>query len=323
MESRTVSSNLEVHCTNPIVTVGMCVRNCEKMRVLLVNAIDSIMKQDFPHERMQVIFVDDGSKDRTAQIISNRVSKTDIKVKIFKTEWQGLGPARNLIAQNAEGKYIVWVDADEILSNDYVTRQVEFMEKNPKVGITTGTVRMVLGNFVLNLEIIPEIINRINFGKPKNFIWKTEKMPGTGGATYRAEALRQVKGFDEHLKGVGEDQDVALRIRNAGWLIRLNDAPFTELHNGMSTFVDLWRKYHWYGRGGHKIYRQNRELFSLPRMSPLAGFMAGVTYSLVSYRIIHQKKVFLLPIHYSIKMMAWASGFIEGQIQSIKHALLP
>ena len=305
---------------NHKVAIGMCLRNSER---ILRGAVNSIARQDFPHEKMQMIFVDDGSEDNTLNVLSNCVSKIDIAAKILHTQWQGLGPARNLILSNTDAEYILWLDADEILSDNYVTRQIEFMEKNPRVGITSGLVTVVPENAVLSLELIPEIVNRLNFGKPKNFIWKTEKMPGTGGATYRVEALKQVKGFDEHLKGVGEDQDVASRIRNAGWLIRLNDAPFVELHGGMSTFADLWRKYHWYGHGGQKIYRQNRELFSLIRMSPLASFITGVAYSLVSYKITHQKIVFLLPIHYSIKMMAWASGFIEGQIQFMRQEPMP
>jgi hypothetical protein len=188
------------------------------------------------------------------------------------------------------------------------------MEKNPKVAITAGVVKLVPRNLVLNLELIPAIINHTNYGKPKGLIWKTERMPGTGGTTFRVKALKQVNGFDERLTGVGEDQDVAYSIREAGWLIRMNDATFYEFHGRMSTFQDLWKKYFWYGKGGQKIYRQNRGLFSFPRMSPLAGFITGVFYSLTAYKLLHQKEVFLLPLHYGLKMTAWMLGFIQGQI---------
>lgn len=296
----------------PVVTIGMCVRNCEN---IVQNALDSVINQDYPHEKMQIIFVDDGSEDHTLSIISAYVKKIDIQTKILQTRWQGLGSARNLILNNADGEYIVWVDADEVLTKNYVKKQVEFMESNPSVGITTGLFSTVQKNLVLNLELIPAIIEHVNFGKPKSFMWKTQKMPGTGGATFRVKALRQVDGFDEKLKGVGEDQDVAHRIQNAGWLIRLNNARLYELHGGLLTFKDLWRRYRWYGYGGEKIYRKNREIFSLPRMSPMAGVLAGFLYSLIAYKLIRQKKVFLLPLHYGIKMTAWMIGFISSQRQ--------
>jgi glycosyltransferase involved in cell wall biosynthesis len=297
----------------PVVTIGMCLRNCER---ILSDAIDSIIEQDFPHELMEIIFVDDGSEDNTLRIVTEYVSRMDIEAKVFQTKWQGLGPARNLIVSNADGEYIIWVDADEILTKDYVNKQVEFMEQNPNVGITAGVVQTITGNLILNLELIPGIVDHMLSEKPRSHIWKSEKLPGTGGAAFRVKALRQVNGFDERLKGVGEDQDVAKRIRNASWSIRLNNATFYERHGGMSTLNDLWKKYLWYGYGNQKLYRKNRELFSLLRMSPPAGFMAGLFYSLVAYKLLHQKEVFLLPFHFSLKMTAWTLGFIKGQISS-------
>ena len=299
----------------PVVSIGMCLRNCENT---LRGAIDSVIKQDFPHEHMEIIFVDDGSEDNTLRIISNYVSRMDIDAKVFQGKWKGLGTARNLVVSNANGDYIIWVDGDEILPEDYVRKQVAFMEQNPSVGITAGIVGILSGNIVLNLELIPIIMDHIRNGKPRSFVWKTEKLPGTGGATFRVKALKEVNGFDDHLKGVGEDQDVARRIRDAGWLIRLNDAVFYERHGGMSTLKDLWNKYFWYGCGNQSLYRKNRKLFSLPRMSPPAGFITGFFYSLIAYKLLHRKIVFLLPFHFALKMTAWSMGFIRSQIMHSK-----
>ncbi|MEM2143741.1 MAG: glycosyltransferase [Candidatus Jordarchaeaceae archaeon] len=296
-----------------VVTIGICVRNGEQT---IANAIESIVKQDFPHDKMQLIIVDDGSTDRTPQILFDYASKIDIKTKIFQTNWQGLGPSRNLIIKNAEGQYIIWVDADEILPESYVRKQVEFMSKNPKVGISVGLVKLVSKNYVLNLELIPAIITHLNYNKPKNLIWKTAKLPGTGGAIFRVDALKQVNGFDERISGVGEDQDVAQRIKNAGWLILLNQEPFFELHGGMSTFQDLWKKYFWYGYGAYNIYKLKKPLYSFIRMSPLAGILTGFLYSIAAYKLMHSKTVFLLPIHYSFKLTAWMFGFIKAQIEA-------
>lgn len=300
----------------PIVSIGMCLRNSENT---LEDVFDSLIKQDLPHELMEIIFVDDGSEDQTLQIITNYVSSIDIDAKVFHTKWRGLGPARNLVVNNARGDYIIWVDGDQILPEDYVRKQVEFMEQNSKVGITAGILGFFPGNTFLNLELIPAIIDHINYEKPRSFVWKTEKLPGTGGSIFRVEALKQVNGFDNHLTGVGEDQDIARRIKDAGWLIRLNDAVFYERHGGMSTLTDLWNKYFWYGYGNQSLYRKNRRLFSLPRMSPPAGFITGFFYSLIAYKLVHQKKVFLLPLHFAFKMTAWSLGFIKGQIMNAKN----
>src|SRR5208337_5334906 len=105
------------------------------------------------------------------------------------------------------------------------------------------------GNLILNLELVPFIVNQRNFGQTRNFIWKTEKLIGTGGSMFRVKALKQVNGFDEHIEGAGEDLDLVLRLKKAGWLIRPNTAEFYELHGGLSKPKDLWKKYFWYGHG--------------------------------------------------------------------------
>jgi len=119
----------------PKVTVGVCVRNCEGF---VEEVIESIMNQDFPHELMEVIFVDDGSEDETLSIIKGHIPKMDMKVKVFHHEWKGLGYSRNVVVDNATGDFILWVDGDMVLSRDFVSGLVRFMEQNAKVGIAKG-----------------------------------------------------------------------------------------------------------------------------------------------------------------------------------------
>jgi glycosyltransferase involved in cell wall biosynthesis len=297
----------------PLVTVGICVRNGE---ALLPYAVDSILHQDYPQDRIQIIFVDDGSEDHTPQIISRYVQILGDRAKTFKSQWKGLGYARNRVVDMADGEYLLFVDADEILTPGYVAVQVEALEKNPQVGITAGVFRTVPGNVILSLEVTPHIVKQKSFGKPKNFIWKTEKLIGTGGTTFRTSVVRQAHGFDESIKGAGEDSDLVLRIKRAGWLLKPNDGELYELHSGLSKPKDLWQKYYWYGYGCQKSFQQTRGAFSLPRMTPFAGLVTGVLFSFPAYRFLRQKQVFLLPLHFGFKHAAWTLGFMKAQIES-------
>lgn len=297
------------------VTIGVCVRNGEKM---LIDAVDSVINQDFPAEQLQIIFVDDGSADKTPEIIKGYMPLFGDRGKFFKTPWKGLGHARNLIVKEADGELLLFVDADQILTKDYVKAQVEFMKKNPQVGITAGVFKTVPRNFILNLEVAPYIVNQKNYGKPKSFIWKNDKLIGTGGTTFRVKAIRQVDGFNESIKGAGEDTDLILRIKRAGWLLQPNMAELYELHGGLSKPKDLWKKYFWYGYGSQKSFEQIGRAFSLPKMTPIAGFVTGMFYSFPAYKYLYQKQVFLLPLHFGFKHAAWTFGFIKGQIQGSK-----
>jgi glycosyltransferase involved in cell wall biosynthesis len=289
------------------VTIGVCVRNGAAM---LPRVIESIIHQDYPHELLEVIFVDDGSEDETLSIMKSYASKMDMQVKIFHHEWKGLGPTRNVVINNATGDYIVWVDADMILPKDHIRKQVEFMKKNPEVGIAKAKYELSSDrNLVALLEDISCIVEDLNSGS------NCVKLPGTGGTIYRTEAIRQAGGFDNYLVSVGEDQDAAYRIRASGWLIKMNDAYFFELRE--RSWSALWRKYFWYGSGNYFLYRKNKLIFKPYKMIPLVGFFAGLLYSFLAYRLIRRKVVFILPLHFAFKSAAWFLGFISGFLKSV------
>ncbi len=290
----------------PKVTIGICVRNCA---ATISEAIKSVIAQDYPHELIEVIFVDDGSEDETLSVINSFIPKMDMKVKVFHHKWKGLGASRNVVVNNAEGKYIIWVDGDMILPSDHVRKQVEFMEENPKVGIAKARYgRADEENIVEVLENIPFMICDLR-DEPLD-----SKLPGTGGAIYRVKAIRQVKGFDEKLRGTGEDQDIAFRIRKAGWLIKRSPATFYERR--AQTWREVWKKWVWYGRGDYYLYCKNRNIFSLFRMNPLAGFVKGVLQVADAYKLVQRRFVFLLPFHFVFEMMAWCLGFTKSHLES-------
>jgi len=299
----------------PLVTIGTCARNCQDS---LAQAIESIINQDFPHELMEIIFIDDGSEDGTLAIIHDFVLKMAIASKVFHTEWKGLGPARNIVVNNARGDYILWVDADMILPRDHVRKQVQFMEQHPEAGIAKATHGMMpKQGLVATLEDIAYMVEDYKFGGQVE-----EKLPGTGGSIYRRNALEQVCGFDENIKGVGEDLDAAYRIKEAGWLIfRRTPAIFYEKRK--KTWKELWKQYYWYGNsvqywyGPHAQYPPDR-IVALHKMIPLAGFLTGLLYCSSAYRLSYTKVTFLLPLHFGFKTAAWFLGFIAGTMRR-KH----
>jgi len=295
-------------CKRPIVTLGICVKNCETS---IKEAVESVLAQDFPHESMEVIFLNDGSEDKTLPVIKYCISRMDMRTRLYNSEWRGLGPARNVVVDNAIGDYIVWIDGDMILPRDHVRKQVEFMEQNPKVGIAKARYGMLpkesLVSFLENIVDVTEDA----YAEDE---WKTNlRLPGTGGSIYRVKAIRQVGGFDPNLKRVGEDQDAAYRVKRAGWLIYRTNAVFYE-RRGIKTWQSLWDKHFWYGYDHYRLYRKNRSLFTFYKMVPPASFIAGLLKSIIAYRLTRRKAVFLLPFQYAFKMTAWLLGFVKRQI---------
>lgn len=293
----------------PSVTIGICVRNCVST---IREAIESIIVQEYPHNLMEVIFVDDGSIDDTLAIIKKYAIKMDMKVRIFHHKWKGLGFSRNIVVNSATGKYIVWVDGDTMLSKNYIKELVELMEKNPKIAIAKGIQGLI---YTKSLAAFLENILHTTYDfEEKNGTLK--RFPGTGGSIYRLEAIRNIGGFDNNLQGVGEDQDVAYRIASSGWSIKKAHVLYYERHR--PSWKALWDEYFWWGSGMSDVYRKHSNLIHPYKMLPLLGFLAGIIYSIKAYKIIKKKIVFLLPFHFIYKSTAWCLGFLNEFLKNRK-----
>jgi len=298
-----VGSKVKKPANYPKVTIGVCVRNCQD---LIREAIDSIINQDYPHELMEVVFVDDGSEDKTLAIIEGYVPKMDMPTKVFHQEWKGLGSARNVVVNNASGKYIIWVDGDMQLPRSFVRKQVTFMERNPSVGIGKGKYGIyVQENLVSTLENMEFIASNFRLKGKEN-----STPLGTGGSIYRFEAIRQVGGFDQNITGSGEDMDAEYRIKASGWLLNITPAVFYERRR--KTWKALWNEYFWHGKSASYLFGKNVRIINPYKLWPPVTLVTEFFRVTFVYKLTCRKVALLLPIHYIFKRIAWLFGFIRG-----------
>lgn len=89
---------------------------CYNQGHFLGDALNSILNQDY--ENFEVIIINDGSTDNTIEITSNYLKK-DSRFKLVNQKNQGLSAARNTGLKNASGKFILFLDADDWLENDF------------------------------------------------------------------------------------------------------------------------------------------------------------------------------------------------------------
>ena len=96
--------------------------NCEKT---IKEAILSAQNQTY--ELIEIIVINDGSTDETEQIV-NEIAKKDDRIRSYFQSNNGVSAARNAGLKYASGKYITFLDADDILKNDAIQKLVESSE---------------------------------------------------------------------------------------------------------------------------------------------------------------------------------------------------
>lgn len=95
------------------ISVIVPVYNAERTLRECINSILSQKYKDF-----ELLIIDDGSKDRSAAIC-DEYSQKDHRVKVFHKPNGGVSSARNLGLDNAKGKWITFIDADDYISDDF------------------------------------------------------------------------------------------------------------------------------------------------------------------------------------------------------------
>ena len=290
-----------------VVTIGICSRNSKNT---IANAIESVLSQDFAKEKMEIIFVDDSDDNETSSIIRDYISKNVIECRLFDRIRSGLSKARNAVVNNAKGDYIVWVDSDMVLPSDHVRKQVDFMEQHPDVAIAAARFcglpeKKLLVN-LQNLEWVA--VNHLAGIEGKLNI----PCIVCGGAIYRTEPIKQIGGFDEEIIGACEDEEIEIRVTQAGWsTYKVTDACYFESRK--KTWKAVWKQFFWYGYGSHFLLHQNK------RTVKPAQVLDPFTYSNVAYRLTRKKIAFLVPLQYYFKRVAWYFGFLNAHLNGYGH----
>jgi len=132
---------------NPMVSVIMLTYNRERY---LPESIASVLSQTLT--ALELIIVDDGSSDGSERLITQW---KDSRIRYFKFPHTGeASRLRNWGIDQSKGKYIAFIDSDDIWSPEKTRRQIEALEKNTALGFTfTNVIEFTNNNSILKKGI--------------------------------------------------------------------------------------------------------------------------------------------------------------------------
>lgn len=175
--------------------------NAEKY---ISQAIESILKQTC--DDFEFIILNDGSTDKTREIIQN-YTKQDKRIRLINNNKNfGLTRSLNIGLEEARGKYIARIDADDLSEPERLQKQYEFMEANPEYALAGSWVKIIDSEGrEMTVRKLPTDIKLIKFnfifGKP--CLWHSSIF-------FRKEEMDKVGNYDEEYK---YSQDLNLYVR--------------------------------------------------------------------------------------------------------------
>lgn len=117
----------------PLVSV---ITPCYNSAGYIGRYLDCILAQDY--DNIQLIIINDGSKDATEEIVKSYVVSLEEKGVTLTYSYQqnqGLGAAINAGLKLIKGEYFTWCDSDNLLTNDYFRENIAFFEAHPEAMI--------------------------------------------------------------------------------------------------------------------------------------------------------------------------------------------
>ena len=187
------------------VSVIIPIYNGEKY---IKDAIDSVLNQTF--QNFEIILINDGSTDKTSEILD--IYNKNNKIKILNIEKnQGQASAINLGIKKSKGKYLAYLDSDDIMLENRLLCQLKYLDKHKNIGLIFSDIGYINQNGYSVIIKTKFFINK-KWAKNKcnsnsllvfNYISRSSVM-------HRRSCIDVIGDFDEEISGI-DDLDMWIR----------------------------------------------------------------------------------------------------------------
>ena len=217
---------------SPLVSVVVLTRNRAK---LLGGCLATLLAQSYPANRTEILVVDDGSTDRTAETV-RVLARAHPRLRYVPQPHLGIPAARNRGVRSARGELAAIVADDYLLDPDYLRRAVLFFEQDPKAQVLrfriqphSRSISSLVNHFAYEVEFLQRLYPELAWAPrpvrwgfyvraprlPERSIAEAPFLEAAGGAVFRRSLFARVGFFDESLAR-SEDTDFSVRLRRGG-----------------------------------------------------------------------------------------------------------
>lgn len=180
----------------------------------LDESIPHLLQLRYPN--YELIFINDGSKDNTGEIIDRWATK-ETKITALHQENQGKASALNHGLTIAKGKYVACIDGDAVLDYYALDYMVQALEKDPKYAATTGNPRVRNRSTILGRLQVSEFSSIIGLIKRAQGLMGTIFTVSGVCCLFRKDVMEEIGGWSTNM--ITEDIDISWKIQIAGYNI--------------------------------------------------------------------------------------------------------
>jgi len=280
----------------PFISIVVPIRNEEATIERLTR---SLLGQDYPHDRYEILMADGGSSDRTRALLA--AIDAAGRVVVLDNPGRTAPAALNVAISRAKGDIVTRVDGHSHVAPDYLSRIVAVMEETGE-SVVGGPVQMD-ADTPFRKALVEALYSKIAVGAVPYRTLKTRAfVESLQTGSFRKEVLERVGPFDESL-AVVEDLDMNTRIRKAGYRLLL-DPSIRFWYLPRPSLAALWRQIYTVGLVKARILRKHPDIFKWKYVLPTV--FVGAIVAALALAASGIKVGLLVLLFYLVVILAFA-----------------
>jgi len=288
----------------PFVSIVVPVYNRSQM---LGQCLYTLCRQSYPKERYEIIIVDDGSTDDSAEIAQSIGREWAGSLRVIQQENHGPSSARNAGIFASQADYIAFTDSDCIPDLDWLRSLVLTLTATQSDGVGGPIANEAQRSWVADYLLATHFFRHRERRGSIDYLL-------TANVIFKREALLAVQGFSRK-KGVwGEDADLSFRLKQSGFILALSTQGQVTHYGAPGSFRRLIQDLYRYGRGNAILSRH----WSNQRTPPwelLRHSAAAMLAPIIAFRLIRTagfiKALSFLPLIVT-EHLAFCCGLLRG-----------
>ncbi|MDD1744391.1 MAG: glycosyltransferase family 2 protein, partial [Candidatus Methanoperedens sp.] len=219
---------------------------CRNEEKFIGKCFDSIVSNDYPKEKLEVLVIDGMSEDKTKEIAHHYAQRFSF-IKVLSNSEKIVPTAMNKGIKNAQGQIIIRMDAHNIYEEDYISKCVKYLQEYNADNVggiwvtlpgDNGMIAQVIAFALTHPFGVGNAYFRIGFNKPKY----VDTVPF---GCYKREVFEKIGLFNESLIR-NQDIEFNLRLKRAGGKILLVP-DIVSYYQARSNLKDLFKQNFWNG----------------------------------------------------------------------------